>query len=262
MKLFSAISIALLFSSSLIAGRGYQKIAVNEPAAQQQVAVSEVSDFEKAVEIIKKYETLHSARHWPLIGYGHKVLPGEKYRRGKVLSEKEADALLRKDLLKNCAVFRSFGADSLLLGVLAYNIGSGAALRSAVARKLRAGDRDIFDSYVAHSKYRGKTHKQIKSRRIEEFEQLFITEEELVASTGQSDSKADDSKADDSKAASSQKAAPDSKKPSDPISAAVYLDFALPENKRSQFPEKTHYQLACLSKSKRSYILSRSACFT
>lgn len=256
MKLFSAISIALLFSSSIIAGRGYQKIAVNEPAAEQQVAVSEVSDFEKAVEIIKKYETLHSARHWPLIGYGHKVLPGEKYRRGKVLSEKEADALLRKDLLKNCAVFRSFGADSLLLGVLAYNIGSGAAMRSAVARKLKAGDRDIFDSYVAHSKYRGKTHKQIKSRRIEEFEQLFITEEDLVASTDQSDSKAADSKA-----ASNHKSAPDSKKPADPISAAVYFDLALPENKRSQFPEKTHYQLACLSKSKRSYIHSRSACF-
>ncbi len=256
MKLFSAISIAFLFSSSLIAGRGYQKIAVNEPSAKQQVAVSEVSDFDKAVEIIKKYETLHSARHWPLVGYGHKVLPGEKYRRGKTLSEKEADALLRKDLLKNCAVFRSFGADSLLLGVLAYNIGSGAAMRSAVARKLKAGDRDIFDSYVAHSKYRGKTHKQIKNRRIEEFEQLFITEEELVASTDQSNSKAKQGNA-----ASDRKSAPDTKKSSDPISAAIYFDVALPDRKRNQFPEKTHYQLACLSKSKRSYILSQSACF-
>lgn len=132
------------------------------------------SDFEKAVELIKKYEGLHQSRHWPLVGYGHKVLPGEKYSRSRPLGQAEAEALLRKDLLKNCAVFREFGADSLILGVLAYNIGSGAALRSSVARKLKAGDRDIYSSYVAHSKYRGKTHTQIKNRRIEEFETLFI----------------------------------------------------------------------------------------
>lgn len=136
--------------------------------------ITEVPDFDKAVEIIKKYEGLHKPEHWPLIGYGHRVLPGEKFSRSKPLSEKEADALLRKDLRKNCAVFRSFGPDSLLLGVLAYNIGSGAAMRSAVVKKLRAGNRDIYDSYVAHSKYRGKTHTLIKNRRIEEFEHLFI----------------------------------------------------------------------------------------
>lgn len=173
MKLVSAISITLLFASSLVAGRGYQKIALTDQPAKQESAAPEVSDFDTAVEIIKKYETLHKPKHWPLVGYGHKVLPGEKFSRSKPLSEKEADALLRKDLLKNCAVFRSFGADSLLLGVLAYNIGCGAAMRSAVVKKLKAGNRDIFDSYVAHSKYRGKTHSQIKRRRVEEFELLF-----------------------------------------------------------------------------------------
>lgn len=136
----------------------------------------EISDFDQAVEIIKKYETLHQPRHWPLVGYGHKVLPGEKFSRTKALSEKEADALLRKDLLKNCAVFRSFGKDSLLLGVLAYNIGSGATLRSSVVTKLKAGNRDIRESYLAHCKYRGKTHRQIQQRRIEEFDALFVTE--------------------------------------------------------------------------------------
>lgn len=134
----------------------------------------EKDPFEKAVEIIKKYETLHSPRHWPLVGYGHKVLPGEKYSRSKTLSEKEADALLRKDLLKNCAVFREFGADSLLLGVLAYNIGSGATLRSSVTKMLKNGNRDIRSAYIAHCRYRGKVHSQIKQRRIEEFETLFI----------------------------------------------------------------------------------------
>lgn len=36
--------------------------------------------FETAVEIIKKYETLHTPRNWPYIGYGHRVLPGENTR--------------------------------------------------------------------------------------------------------------------------------------------------------------------------------------
>lgn len=135
---------------------------------------SDISLFEQAVEIIKKYETLHKPQHWPLIGYGHKVLPGEKYNRSRTLSEQEADALLRKDLLKNCAVFREFGADSLLLGVLAYNIGSGATLRSGVVKKLKTGDRDIRQTYLAHCRYRGKVHGQIKKRRTEEFDALFI----------------------------------------------------------------------------------------
>lgn len=141
----------------------------------ETVETEEISDFDQAVAIIKKYETLHQPRHWPLVGYGHKVLPGEKFSRTKALSEKEADALLRKDLLKNCAVFRSFGKDSLLLGVLAYNIGSGATLRSSVVTKLKAGNRDIRSSYIAHCKYRGKTHNQIQKRRIEEFDALFVT---------------------------------------------------------------------------------------
>ena len=133
-----------------------------------------ISDFEKAVQIIKKYEGLHQPQHWPLVGYGHKILPGEKFSRTKAMSEADAEALLRKDLLKNCAVFRQFGADSLLLGVLAYNIGSGATLRSSVVSKLKAGNRDIYKNYIAHSRYRGKIHSQIQKRRIEEFETLFI----------------------------------------------------------------------------------------
>lgn len=149
---------------------------IPQPSAEE---AEEISPFEQAVEIIKKYETLHTPKHWPLVGYGHKVLPGEKFNRNRTLSEAEADALLRKDLLKNCAVFREFGPDSLLLGVLAYNIGSGATLRSSVVRKLRAGNRDIESAYLAHSRYRGKIHNQIRQRRVEEFEALFIETPEL-----------------------------------------------------------------------------------
>lgn len=161
---------------SLFATRSDYKIALNEEQIKTATitAEPEISDFEKAVQLIKKYEGLHQPKHYPLVGYGHLVLPGEKFSRSKAMSEAEADKLLRKDLLKNCAVFRNWGADSLILGVLAYNIGSGNALRSSVAKKLKAGDRNIYDNYVAHARYKGKIHSQIQRRRIEEYETLFI----------------------------------------------------------------------------------------
>ncbi|MDE7160276.1 MAG: glycoside hydrolase family protein [Muribaculaceae bacterium] len=137
--------------------------------------------FDDAVEIIKKYEGLHSAKHWPLVGYGHKVLPGEKFTRGKALTEAQADKLLRQDLAKLCARYRSFGPDSLLLAALAYNTGIGTVSKSSVLKKLQAGDRNIKANYLAHSTYRGRTNSQLKRRRTEEFETLFV--EETVSRT-------------------------------------------------------------------------------
>lgn len=153
----------------------------NNDSASLPSAEPQTDYFETAIEIIKKYEGLHSPRHWPLVGYGHKVLPGEKFSRSRALSEKEADALLRKDFQKFCKLFRSYGKDSILMAALAYNIGNGAAERSGVAAKLRAGNRDIRDLYLAHSKYRGKTLSQLKKRRTEEFDKLFIKDEIQLA---------------------------------------------------------------------------------
>lgn len=131
------------------------------------------SVFEEAVALIKKYETLHQPRHYPLVGYGHLVLRGEKFNRSRALSESAADALLRKDLLKNCAVFRDYGADSLLLGVLAYNIGSGNVKKSTLAKRLAAGERDLRDLYLSYSKINGKAHAGLKRRRAEEYDLLI-----------------------------------------------------------------------------------------
>ena len=98
--------------------------------------------FEVAVRIIKKYETMHKPKDWPFVGYGHGVQPGEKFNRKRTLTEKEADALLRKDLLKNCAVFREYGADSLLLGTLAYN--NGDVMRIDAARNAMPDSKDAL----------------------------------------------------------------------------------------------------------------------
>lgn len=173
-KLVVIIFVALIVVGALI------NMGASMPGQRSETpkvsTVSSDSLFELAVNIIKKYETLHQPKHWPLVGYGHMVLPGEKFSRTKAMSEADAEVLLRKDLLKNCAVFRNWGADSLILGVLAYNIGSGATKASSVAKKLAAGNRDIRENYLAHCKYRGKPHNGIRNRRIEEFNTLFLTD--------------------------------------------------------------------------------------
>lgn len=97
--------------------------------------------FEESVDCIKRYEGLHTARHYPYVGYGHKLVANETFTAE--MSEACADSLLRADLLRRCAVFRSFGRDSLLLSVLAYNVGETRVLKSRLAGKLREGCRDV-----------------------------------------------------------------------------------------------------------------------
>lgn len=134
--------------------------------------------FEAAVSCIKRFEGWHSGRDHPYVGYGHKLLPGEKISFR--LTEQEADSLLRSDLHKKCAVFRHFGMDSLLLGVLAYNVGEYVLLghknrpKSRLIRKLEAGNRDIRTEYLSFRIYRGKLVKSLEERRKYEFELLFI----------------------------------------------------------------------------------------
>ena len=84
------------------------------PASAKR-SIMELPLFERAILIIKHFETLHKPRHWPYVGYGHQVQPGESYRRGVQLTEKQADALLRKDLRKFCAMYSKYGKDSVLL---------------------------------------------------------------------------------------------------------------------------------------------------
>ena len=93
------------------------------------------------------------------------------------MNEREADALLRKDPPASfIALFCRIQTDgrALLLGVLSYNIGPGAVMKSSVYRKLKAGDRNIFKSYTAHCKYKGKFHKGLYKRRCQEFAALYV----------------------------------------------------------------------------------------
>lgn len=143
-------------------------------AAGRRINIMDLPPFERAVIIIKKFETLHKPKHWPYVGYGHQVQPGEPYRRGVQLTEKQADALLRKDLRKFVSLYKAYGKDALLLGVLAYNCGPGVVNKSTVLKKLKSGNRDIFKSYTAHCRYKGKFHAQLHQRRLTEFVALFV----------------------------------------------------------------------------------------
>lgn len=127
--------------------------------------------FEQSVDCIKRYEGLHTARHYPYVGYGHKLMAQETFTAE--MSETCADSLLRADLLRRCAVFRSFGRDSLLLSVLAYNVGETRVLRSCLVKKLRSGCRDIYKEYVSFRLIKGKISPVLERRRKEEFALLF-----------------------------------------------------------------------------------------
>lgn len=133
--------------------------------------------FEQAVALIKQAEGMHAAQHHPYVGYGHRLQPGEQFSSG--ITEERADSLLRSDLRQKCRVFRRFGRDSLLLGVLAYNVGEyrllgyGEHPKSRLIEKLEAGDRDIYAQYVTFRKYKGKVLPSLERRRKMEFQLLY-----------------------------------------------------------------------------------------
>ena len=149
-------------------------VSVTSPAFVAKRSIMELPLFERAVLIIKKFETMHKPKHWPYVGYGHQVQPGEPYRRGVQLTEAQADALLRKDLAKFVSLYKAYGKDAVLLGALAYNCGPGVVNKSSILKKLKSGDRNIFQAYTSHCRYKGKPHAGLRKRRITELATLYI----------------------------------------------------------------------------------------
>ena len=149
-------------------------VSVTSQAFAAKRSIMELPLFERAVLIIKKFETMHKPKHWPYVGYGHQVQPGEPYRRGVQLTEAQADALLRKDLAKFVSLYKDYGKDAVLLGALAYNCGPGVVNKSSILKKLKAGDRNIFKAYTSHCRYKGKPHAGLRKRRITELAALYI----------------------------------------------------------------------------------------
>lgn len=145
---------------------------------RRELSIYNLPPFERAVRCIKYYEQIHTSNQYPYIGFGHKIRPGENLDYS--MTEQQADSLLRADLLRMCALFRSFGKDSLLLGTLSYNVGPSRLLgnskypKSLIIQKLERGDRDIKVDYQRFSYWKGKYIPSIRRRRIIEYELLFM----------------------------------------------------------------------------------------
>ena len=155
--------------------------ALAAPNAQAQRGADRLFSlprFERAVACIKHYEGLHGPKNYPYVGYGHRLLPGE--RLSCAMTRRQADSLLRADLKKRLVTFRRFGRDSLLLAVLSYNVGEyrllgyGKQPKSRLIRKLESGDRDIRGEYTSFCRYRGKELKALRLRRKVEFYLFYI----------------------------------------------------------------------------------------
>ena len=134
--------------------------------------------FSLAVKCIKRFEGWHGEkRHWPYVGYGHKVLPGERLTND--ITKEQGDSILRADLRKLCRIFSYLGRDSLIVAVLSYNVGVyrlkgyGKMPKSKLLKKLEAGDRNIYKEYVSFRCYKGKVVPSIERRRKVEYMLLF-----------------------------------------------------------------------------------------
>ena len=152
----------------------------NHPkGTEEPAAIYRLPLMERAFLCTRHYEGWHDQSGYPYVGWGHRLQKGESYS-ARTMTKRQADALLRKDLRKFCAMFRQFGKDSTLLGTLAFNVGPAKLLgngrypKSRLVKKLEAGDRDIYHEYVAFCHYKGKRHAMLLKRRKAEFALLYV----------------------------------------------------------------------------------------
>ena len=155
------------------------KTPTTDSPSQRDLGIFTLPPFERAVRCIKYYEGWHDInRNYPYIGWGHRILPHEKFKKN--LTYRQADSLLCSDLTKLCTIFRKYGKDSLLLAVLAYNVGPYKILgnkrfpKSCLLQKIERGMRDIEKDYLDFCRWRGKHIPSIRRRRMAELQLIYI----------------------------------------------------------------------------------------
>lgn len=141
-------------------------------------ALFSLPSFERAIVCIKHFEGLHGGKDAPYVGYGHQLQKGESFTAA--MTERQADSLLRADLMKRLMMFKDYGKDALLLAVLSYNVGVGRLLgygkhaKSQLLRKIESGDRDFYREFVSFCRYKGKVLRGLVKRREVEFALFYI----------------------------------------------------------------------------------------
>ena len=175
-KIRTYIIIALLLLCQNIMAQN--KTPTTDSPSQKDLGIFALPPFERAVRCIKYYEGWHDIkRNYPYIGWGHRILPHEKFRKN--LTFQQADSLLRSDLRKLCALFRKYDRDTLLLAVLAYNvgpykiIGNGKYPKSRLLQKIEQGERNIRREYLDFCRYQRRKIASIHRRRQTELLLLY-----------------------------------------------------------------------------------------
>ena len=175
-KIRTYITIMLLFLCQSIMAQN--KTPTNDSPSQSDLGIFALPPFERAVRCIKYYEGWHDIkRNYPYIGWGHRILPHEKFRKN--LTFQQADSLLRSDLRKLCTLFRKYGRDSLVFAVLAYNVGPYKILgnekfpKSRLLHKIEQGERNIRREYLDFCRYQRRKIASIHRRRQTELLLLY-----------------------------------------------------------------------------------------
>lgn len=175
-KIRTYIIIALLLLCQNIMAQN--KTPTTDSPSQRDLGIFALPLFERAVRCIKYYEGWHDIkRNYPYIGWGHRILPHEKFRKN--LTFQQSDSLLRSDLRKLCTLFRKYGRDTLLLAVLAYNvgpykiIGNGKYPKSQLLQKIEQGERNIRREYLDFCRYQRRKIASIRRRRQTELLLLY-----------------------------------------------------------------------------------------
>ena len=136
-------------------------------------ALLSLPPFERGVVCIKHFESLHGFKDAPYVGYGHQLQKGEHFT--VAMTERQADSLLRADLMKRLMIFKDYGKDALLLAVLSYNVGTGRLLgygkyaKSQLLRKIESDDRNFYREFVSFCRYKCKVLRGLVKRRNVEF---------------------------------------------------------------------------------------------
>lgn len=175
-KIRTYIIIALLLLCQNIMAQN--KTPTTDSPSQSDLGIFALPPFERAVRCIKYYEGWHDIkRNYPYIGWGHRILPHEKFMKN--LTFQQADSLLRSDLRKLCTLFRKYGRDTLLLAVLAYNVGpykilgNGKFPKSRLLQKIEQGERNIRGVYLDFCRYQRRKIASIHRRRQTELLLLY-----------------------------------------------------------------------------------------
>ncbi|MCD7711892.1 MAG: hypothetical protein LUJ25_04075, partial [Firmicutes bacterium] len=114
--------------------------------------------LEKAVSFLAIAEGWHTPEKTGCTGWGHRC----DHDLAHAATPAEADSLAASDLRALSARFRDFQGDSLLLALLAYNVGVKAVKTSSLM------DSISFDAYTSFCYIKGKrSERQFQRRRAE-----------------------------------------------------------------------------------------------